>query len=104
MRELGLEPVPGQEDSAFIIDFAILDERTGMFGIGIECDAPRHAILARARAREIWRPAVLRRSLPRIHRVSSFGWYHERQAEKDRLKRAVEEALGRSIASPRNQL
>ncbi|MBP8234842.1 MAG: hypothetical protein KAY22_21340, partial [Rhizorhabdus sp.] len=74
--------------------FAIEDPRTGLYGIGIECDAPRHPLLESARAREMWRPDVLRRSIPSIHRVSSHRWFHEPELERERLRRAVISAMG----------
>jgi primosomal replication protein N'' len=90
---LGYSPVPAAEGDAFGIDFAVEDARTGLFGIGIECDAPRHELLERARAREIWRPAVLRRAIPAIHRVSSYAWYHRPEEERNRLNMALRAAL-----------
>ena len=68
IRELGHEPVPSDDGDAFGLDFAIRDVRTGLFGIGIECDGPRHELLRHARAREIWRPAVLARDSERAPR------------------------------------
>ncbi|WP_292927707.1 AAA domain-containing protein [Novosphingobium sp. PASSN1] len=97
IRALGWEPALIEEGGAFGLDFAIEDPRTGLFGIGIECDAPRHPLLATARAREMWRPAVLRRSIPALHRVSSHRWYHEPQIERERLRHAVITALGRQV-------
>lgn len=94
LRALGWEPSPVQDDGAFGLDFAIEDPRTGLFGIGIECDAPRHRLLERARAREMWRPSVLRRSIPVIHRVSSHRWFHEPELERERLRSAVKSAMG----------
>ncbi len=79
---------------AFGMDLAITDPGTGLYGIGIECDAPRHRMLAQARAREIWRPRVLAGTFPRLHRVSSKGWYHDREKEQRDLKEAIEQALG----------
>jgi primosomal replication protein N'' len=93
VREQGFEPIPTSEGDAFGIDFAVEDARTGLFGIGIECDAPRHELLARARAREIWRPAVLRRAIPVVHRVSSHAWYHQPHEERARLNSALQAAL-----------
>lgn len=93
IQELGYDPIPAQDGTAFGIDFAIRDPRNGSFGIGIECDAPRHPILASARAREIWRPKVLAHSIPAVHRVSSYGWYHDRKTEKRRLWQAIEAVL-----------
>jgi hypothetical protein len=93
LRELGYEPVPAQDTTAFGLDFAIRHPATGQFGIGIECDAPKHKLLGSARAREIWRRSVLARSVPVVHRVSSHGWYYDRDAEKRRLAAAVSQAL-----------
>jgi primosomal replication protein N'' len=93
IRSLGIEPTPANDGSAFGIDFAILHPRQGTYGIGIECDGHRHPILARARAREIWRRGVMRKSIPVIHRVSLRGWYHDRRAEQSRLRNAIEQAL-----------
>lgn len=94
IRSLGWEPASVGDDGAFGLDFAIEDPRTGLYAIGIECDAPRHPLLESARAREMWRPDVLRRSIPRIHRVSSHRWFHEPEHERERLRRAVISAMG----------
>jgi primosomal replication protein N'' len=91
--ELGHLPVSSRDGGAFGIDYAIKHPRTSLFGIGIECDSPRHVFLNAARAREIWRPAVLRKVIPVVHRVSSHGWYHNRDAEKRRLAEAISAAL-----------
>ena len=94
IRSLGWHAASANEGDAFGLDFAIEDPATGLFAIGIECDAPRHELLSRARAREIWRPSVLKRAIPHIHRVSSTGWYHEGEKERALLKAAVEQAFG----------
>ncbi|NBF10499.1 AAA domain-containing protein [Pseudomonas sp. Fl4BN1] len=93
IRTLGWNPVSANEGDAFGLDFAIEHPDTGLYALGIECDTPRHGLLARARAREIWRPSVLRRAIPHLHRVSSQGWYHDAQAERGRLRAAIEQAL-----------
>jgi primosomal replication protein N'' len=98
IERLGWRPVRVAESGAFGLDFAIEDPATGLYGIGIECDAPRHHLLDFARAREMWRPSVLRRSIPVVHRVSSQGWYHSPEKEKRRLADAVRGALARSAA------
>jgi primosomal replication protein N'' len=92
-RDLGQEVSELNDDGAFGLDFGIVDPRTGLYGIGIECDAPLHPLLQRARAREMWRPSVLRRAFPVLHRVSSHGWYHDREREQQRLRGAVNQAL-----------
>ena len=90
---LGVTPEPANDGSAFGIDFAIRHPNRGTYGIGIECDGPRHAILKRARAREIWRRSEMQKSIPVIHRISMRGWYHERSAEQLRLRTAIAQAL-----------
>ncbi|WP_235837914.1 AAA domain-containing protein [Chitinasiproducens palmae] len=99
LRSLGTEPVVTHEDDAFGLDFAIADPGTGLYALGIECDAPRHRLLTQARAREIWRPAVLKRAIGRLHRVSSQAWYHEPEIEKARLQAAVSAALGAEVVA-----
>lgn len=89
----GWNPQTVADAGAFGLDLAIVDPQTGLYGIGIECDAPRHGLLAHARARELWRPSVLSRSIRRVHRVSSRGWYQEPARERERLRVAVREAL-----------
>ena len=82
LRDFGWRPIFAHDGGAFGLDFALEDRRTGLFRIGIECDAPRHIMLKSARAREVWRPKVLRHAVPHVHRVSSYGWMHARELEK----------------------
>ncbi len=98
LDELDVEASSVSDGSAFGLDFAVEDPITGLYALAVECDAPRHHILANARAREIWRPSVLSRSIPHIHRLSCHGWYHSRDEEKHRLRKAVEAALRREAA------
>ncbi|RZL68638.1 MAG: hypothetical protein EOP77_00655 [Variovorax sp.] len=96
---LGWKVSKSPDDDAFGLDFAIEDPKTGLFAIGIECDAPRHELLASARAREVWRPSVLRRAVPKIHRVSSHAWYHTPEEERQRLGDAIAFAFQRQEAA-----
>jgi hypothetical protein len=89
----GWKPAKTRDAGAFSLDFAITDPATGLYAIGVECDAPRHRLLERARAREVWRPKVLTKSVPNIHRISSYAWTHSGDDERLRLKVAVENAL-----------
>jgi DNA polymerase III delta prime subunit len=93
ITDSGWTPVAVESGGAFALDFAIMDPRTGLFGIGIECDAPSHTLLSRARARDIWRPSVLGRSIPSLHRVSAKAWQEDPHREKQHLKQAIERAL-----------
>jgi len=89
----GWKPTRARDNGAFSLDFAIKSPHTGLYAIGVECDAPRHRLLAKARAREIWRPKVLSKAVPHVHRVSSYAWIHSGEAERSRLRTAVENAL-----------
>jgi primosomal replication protein N'' len=93
LQALGRTVASATQEDAFGLDFAIEHPKTGLYAIGIECDAPRHELLGRARAREVWRPNVLRRAVPVIHRVSSQGWYHDAETERRRLREAIDRAL-----------
>jgi len=93
VRRLGYEPVISCEGDAFGVDLAIIHPRTGLYGVGVECEAPLHPMLARARSRELWRPQVLTGSIPKVHRVSCTGWRHALAQEQDRLRIAIETAL-----------
>lgn len=93
LRSLGYEVKASEDADAFGLDYAIEHPQTGLFAIGIECDSPRHPLLEHARAREVWRPQVLERSLPVLHRVSCHGWYHDGEQERVRLLNAIKVAL-----------
>jgi primosomal replication protein N'' len=93
LRSQEWQPCNANDGGAFGLDFAIENPRTGLYVIGIECDAPRHRILESARAREVWRPRVMRHAVPHVHRVSSHGWLHRGDAERASLRSAVEKAL-----------
>ena len=93
VRSLGFQPIPANDGDAFGLDFAIENPHTKLFGIGIECDAPRHALLKHARPREIWRPSVLKRAIGAVHRVSSHDWFHKPDEEKRRLGTAIKAAM-----------
>jgi len=100
LQSLGWNAAAASEGDAFGLDFAIEHPDTGNFAIGIECDAPSHPLLAHARAREIWRPSVLRRAIGGIHRVSSHAWYHDGEAERARLRVAIEAAMAPAPVPP----
>jgi hypothetical protein len=95
VARLGFEPVRANDNDTFDIDLAVMDMRTGQFGIGIECDAPwdRQGHLRTARAREIWRPSVISRAIPVTHRVWSQAWYQTPADEQHRLTEALKVAL-----------
>jgi hypothetical protein len=102
IRSLGYEPVNTANDPILGVDFSIRDPVTGLFGVGIECDPPRHRLTQRARAREIWRPRVLQRAYRVVHRISPYAWYHDRDRERERLRKVLAGALGTNAVPSNN--
>lgn len=93
IESLGYNTVENSDYNVFYLDLAIEDKNSGRFVIGIECDTPNNDLLRNARYREIWRPLILNKSIPVIHRTTSYRWLHDTQGEKSRLKSAIENAL-----------
>lgn len=91
---IGYKPERGHNEDAFSVDLTIIDPKTGLYGLGIECDAPVNSLLHNARARDIWRPRVLEKSIPLIHRINCFDWYRDNNSEKQKLKEIVLKAVG----------
>lgn len=93
IRSQGWLIAESQHNGAFYFDCIIEDPLTGRYLLGIECDMPRHELLQRARARELWRPAVLKRVAPFRHRISLQHWYHQGPEERLRLQQAITQAI-----------
>ncbi|WP_298328364.1 AAA domain-containing protein [uncultured Dokdonia sp.] len=93
VESLGYETVEDSDNSVFYMDLAIKDKQNGHFILGIECDAPHNDLLKRARYRELWRPNVLKRSIPHIYRTTSYQWLENTAEEQLKLKNAIEMAL-----------
>lgn len=99
IESLGWEVTRPREADLFSFDYAIIDPKTGLYALGIECDGLSHPLLTQARAREIWRPNLLKRALPYMHRVSCHAWYHAGAEERERLKAAIALALNEGVAA-----
>lgn len=93
---LGYEVGREHDGDTFGINLAVVDRRTGQYGLAIECDSPwdQQGHLRTARARELWRPSVIRRAIPATYRVWSQAWLRATEEEQQRLRVALEEALG----------
>ena len=103
IRQQGWLIAETSQSGVFYFDCIIEDQQTGRYLLGIECDMPQHALLTQARARELWRPAVLARVTPARYRVSAQCWYHDGAQERQRLNNAIEGALYAGIKNPRLQ-
>ncbi len=93
IKSLGYDTVENNDYNVFYIDLAIQDKESSRFVIGIECDTPNNELLRNARYRELWRPFVLKKSIPVIHRTTSYKWLQDTDGEKNRLKEAIKNAL-----------
>lgn len=89
LRAAGHDPQPGTASDAFHFDLAIADPATGSYRLAIECDPPLHPDLDQARAREIWRPAVMSGTIPKLIRLNARAWYEDPDGEKRRLFEAI---------------
>jgi hypothetical protein len=86
-------------EDAFSLDIALRHPDTGLYALGVEIDSPRHHLLARARAREVWRPKLLARSGLRLHRIQSSAWVQDRAGQRERLILAARAATARVEAA-----
>jgi hypothetical protein len=94
LRAEGFDAAVLPREDAFSVDIAVSDPGEARYVLGVEFDSPRHKLLARARAREIWRPKLMTRSGLRLHRISSAEWVRNPDAERDRLLEAARQVLG----------
>ncbi len=95
IEELGYEVEEGEKRDVFYLDLLVKDTTTGKFVMGIECDVPYSSLLQNARYRELWRPLVLKKTIPNIYRTSSYKWLSDTDSEKLKLKKAIEKALNK---------
>lgn len=93
LRAEGFDASILPREDAFSVDIAVSDPGQARYVFGVEFDSPRHKLLARARAREIWRPKLMTRSGLRLHRISSAEWVRNPDAERVRLVEAAREVL-----------
>lgn len=100
ISELGWRVVASRQEGAFYFDCLVEDPHSGAYLIGIECDMPHHPLLRQARARELWRPALLKRVAPYRHRVSIQRWFDDGQQERLLLQQALASAWQATRQSP----
>ncbi len=82
------------------VDLAVVDPRTpGTYALAIELDGSNYASAQTARDRDRLRRAVLESLGWQVLRVWSTDWWFDAEAQKQRLRVAVEEALAREPAA-----
>lgn len=92
IRSQGWKIAPTEQVGVFYFDCLIENEATGQFLLGVECDMPHHALLQRARSRELWREGVLKRIVANRHRISLREWYYDREKAQQQLVAAIHQA------------
>ena len=101
LSSMGYEVVPQVGVAGFFIDIGVLSPvRSGDFLLGIECDGAAYHSSSSVRDRDRLRQEILESKGWQIHRIWSTNWFHARQAEIDRLKRVLDEAVAASRVRP----
>jgi hypothetical protein len=93
LRDAGYAAELLPREDAFSLDIAVIEPCSARYVLGVEIDSPRHTLLRRARAREVWRPKLLERSGLKLHRIASAEWVRSPDAERARLVAAAESAI-----------
>lgn len=97
LKAAGFEVVPQVGVVGYFIDLAIRHpNRPGEFVLGVECDGATYHSSKSARDRDRLRQEVLERLNWRIHRIWSLDWYKNALREKERLLKAVSQAIAAS--------
>jgi very-short-patch-repair endonuclease len=93
IRSLGY-PVDAQVGSAgFRIDLAVRDpDKPGRYILAVECDGATYHGALWARERDRLRQEILEGQGWPFYRIWSTDWFHRREAERSRLKAALETA------------
>jgi very-short-patch-repair endonuclease len=102
VRNLGYQVDAQVGTAGYRIDLAVRHpDRPGEYAIGIECDGAMYHSAKAARDRDRLRQQVLEGLGWRIHRIWGLTWVRDRQAQIDRLRKAIESAIrGDSGAVP----
>ena len=95
LREQGYDPVHQVGDGGFRIDIAVRDpRRPGLYMLAVECDGARYHSASSARERDRQRQRILEDKGWTFHRIWSTDWFHNREAEQERLLEACRAAEG----------
>lgn len=93
LERRGYETRPQVGESGYRIDIGVVDpDEPGRFLCGVECDGATYHSSATARERDRLRQQVLESRGWTILRVWSTDWFHDRQAQIERLTKAIERA------------
>lgn len=94
LRSQGYQVTTQVGSSGYRIDMAVHHpEHPSRFVIGIECDGLQYHSSQTARDRDRLRDQVLTGLGWKLHRIWGTAWYRHRQAEQQRLRDAVDQAI-----------
>jgi very-short-patch-repair endonuclease len=94
LARLGYRAAPQVGVAGYFIDLAVRHpSKEDHYVLGIECDGATYHSGRCARDRDRLRQEILERLGWRLHRIWSTDWFHGREREIERLKRAVSDAL-----------
>ncbi|MBY0241960.1 MAG: DUF3320 domain-containing protein, partial [Burkholderiaceae bacterium] len=100
ISSLGYLPDAQVGASGFRIDLGVRHpDRPGTYLLAVECDGATYHSALWARERDRLRQDVLEHLGWRFHRIWSTDWFYNREAEIERLRRALEAAKGASEAA-----
>ncbi|PKW25732.1 DUF3320 domain-containing protein [Phycicoccus duodecadis] len=98
IRAMGYDVEPQVGAAGYRIDIGVKHiEHPGVFAIGVECDGYMYHSSPAARDRDRLRQQVLEGLGWRLHRIWGTAWYRDREREKERLRRAIEDALSAPV-------
>jgi very-short-patch-repair endonuclease len=104
VRSWGYDVVPQVGCADYRIDLAVRHPgEPGSFALGIECDGAAYHSAMAARDRDRLRQEILEGLGWKLHRIWGPAWFHSRNEQEERLRRAIESAVlvpGRGVARP----
>ena len=96
LREWGYEVRPQVGTAGFYVDIGVVNPlNPAEYILGVECDGAQYHSSRSARDRDRLRQQILEQRGWQIHRIWSTSWYRNNQHERQRLKKAVEDAINR---------
>jgi very-short-patch-repair endonuclease len=92
----GLKVVTGVGCSAYKIDIAVVDDKSGRYLLGVECEGAAYMTGRTSRDRERLRQQVLTNLGWDVVRIWTRDWVQDRARELDRVRAAVAKSKARS--------
>ena len=95
IRSWGYDVTPQVGTAGYRVDIGVRHpDKSGVFVLGVECDGFQYHSSKVARDRDRLREDVLKGLGWTLHRIWGTAWYRSRGAEEQRLRAAIEHAVG----------